>query len=177
MRRLTRTVPAPADLGIPVMGVPQGSDIELDLRLEAVMEGVLVSGRALGRTVGECVRCLDPVEQEFDVEFQELYAYSDRDHGGHGRRGGRGGRGKDDEEEVELHLEGDLIALESVLRDAVVLTLPLQPVCRDDCPGLCPDCGQRLADDPEHGHESADPRWAALHELTQQGSLDEKRES
>ena len=50
-----------------------------------------------------------------------------------------------------------------MLRDAVVLALPFQPLCRDDCPGLCTECGARLADDPGHQHESAiDPRWATL---------------
>jgi uncharacterized protein len=53
-----------------------------------------------------------------------------------------------------------------VLRDAVVLALPFQPLCQDDCPGLCVECGARLADDPDHRHEDpTDPRWAALAEL------------
>ena len=56
--------------------------------------------------------------------------------------------------------------LEPVLRDAVVLALPFQPLCRDDCPGLCAECGARLADDPDHGHgDAVDPRWAALQGL------------
>ena len=69
-------------------------------------------------------------------------------------------------------LEGDLIDLEPVLRDAVVLALPLRPLCRDDCPGLCAECGARLADDPDHGHETVDPRWAALQGLMNTKTLD-----
>ncbi len=158
MRTLSRVVPAPADLGIDVIRVPEGSDLELGLRLEAVMEGVLVSGRARGRVAGECVRCLEPLEREFDVDFQELYAYD----------------GRDDEsgDEDVLRLEGDLLDLELAVRDAVVLALPMKPVCRDDCPGLCPECGERLADDPEHSHETVDPRWAALHSV-----FDDEKES
>ena len=152
MRLLSRTVPAPANLGIDVIGVPEGSDLQLDLRLESVVEGVLVSGTARARLAGECVRCLDPVTSEVEVPIQELYHYPDH----------RPGPADDDE---TARLEGDLIDLEPVLRDAVVLALPFQPVCRDDCPGLCGVCGARLADDPGHRHEEHDPRWAALQGL------------
>ena len=66
-------------------------------------------------------------------------------------------------------LQGDLVDLEPLLRDAVVLALPFQPLCMDDCPGLCPECGARLADDPDHAHDAAiDPRWAALADLSGQ---------
>jgi uncharacterized protein len=149
MRRVDRTVPAPADLGTGFIGVPEGSDLELELRLEAVMEGVLVSGTVRGRATGECVRCLGDVDDEIVLDLQELYAYP-----------GRPPQGEDDDELREL--QDDLIDLEPALRDAVVLALPFQPVCRADCPGLCSECGARLADDPTHRHESLDPRWAAL---------------
>jgi len=151
LRRLTRTVPAPANLGLDVIGVPEGSDIELDLRLESVVEGVLVTGTARMRLEGECVRCLDPLHSHAEAAFQELYNYPDE-------------RPAPDDDEA-AQLEGDLFDLEPALRDAVVLALPFQPVCRDDCPGLCPDCGSRLADDPEHRHDQQDPRWAALRAL------------
>ncbi len=164
MRKLSRTVPAPDDLGTEVIGVPAGSDLELDLRLESVMEGVLVSGTARGRATGECVRCLDDVEREVDVEFQELFNYPDSrssTHHGHHVKGAV--QNEDDEDTYEL--EGELLDLEPVIRDAVVLALPFQPVCSQDCPGLCSQCGARLADDPEHHHEDVDPRWAALQNL------------
>jgi DUF177 domain-containing protein len=158
MRTLSRSFPAPGDLTVDVVGVPQGSPVDLDLRLESVMEGVLVSATAQAEVAGECVRCLDPITRSVEVSLQELYAYP-----------GRERDMADDETELPV-LEGDLIDLEPVLRDAVVLALPLRPLCRDDCPGLCPECGVRLADDPAHGHEEADPRWAAL-----QGLLDTKQ--
>jgi uncharacterized protein len=164
MRKLSRTVPAPDDLGTEVIGVPAGSDLELDLRLESVMEGVLVSGTARGLATGECVRCLDDVEREVDVDFQELYNYPDsRSSTHHGHRGKAAEAEEDDEDTYEL--EGELLDLEPVIRDAVVLALPFQPVCTEDCPGLCSECGARLADDPEHHHEDVDPRWAALQNL------------
>lgn len=159
MRETTRTVPAPPDLGIDVLGVAEGAPVELDLRLEAVMEGVLVTGTARATLTGECARCLEPLTEDTEVSFQELFVYED-----HALTGsGDNGDGEDDEVST---LEGDLVDLEPLLRDAVVLALPFQPLCMDDCPGLCPECGARLADDPGHAHEAAiDPRWAALTEL------------
>jgi uncharacterized protein len=145
-RTYTLTIDAPADLGRDVYGVPEGSAIDIEFRLEAIMEGVLATGTASGQVKGECVRCLIEIDDEFDVDFQELYLYSDPD-------------------EDELALEGDLLDLEPVLRDAVIFALPSNPVCDPDCPGLCPECGARLADDPDHTHEAAiDPRWATLGE-------------
>jgi uncharacterized protein len=159
MRKDSYTVPAPADLGVEMVGVPEGTDIELDIRLEAVMEGVLVSGTARAPLSGECARCLEPLTSSIEVEFQELYVYSDT-------------RSGESAEEDERRLEGDLIDLEPVVRDAMVLALPLSPLCQDDCPGLCTDCGVRLADaEPDHHHDAADPRWAAL-----QGMLDQRQE-
>jgi len=154
-REVTRTVPAPADLGIEVLGVPEGSPVELDLRLEAVMEGVLVTGTARAELEGECARCLEPIHDDVEVRFQELCVYPDQH--------------VDPDEEFEVSkLRDDLVDLEPLLRDAVVLALPFQPLCQDDCPGLCVECGARLADDPDHGHDApVDPRWAALTELTE----------
>lgn len=161
MRTVKTTVPAPADLGTALVGVDAGSDLVLDLRLEAVMEGVLVSGEVRGVVVGECGRCLGPIRQPVSVPVQELFVYPDR-------------VAAEDEEEEELpEVEGDLIDLEPTLRDAVVTALPFQPLCRPDCPGLCPECGVRLADVPEpHVHEKVDARWAALQGLGAGSSSD-----
>lgn len=150
MVTLHRTVPAPTNLGTDVSGVPEGADIDLTIRCESVVEGVLVTVVARMPVHGECVRCLDPIAEEQQVDVLELYYYPDQ--------------AVDDEEAARL--EGDLLDLEPALRDAVVLALPLQPRCREDCPGLCAECGARLADEPEHQHEAVDPRWAVLHQLS-----------
>ncbi|MEE4540840.1 YceD family protein [Streptomyces sp. V4-01] len=169
MKKVSRSVPAPKDLGVAeVIGVPEGATVALELRLESVMEGVLVTGTAHAPVTGECVRCLEPVEWELDAEFQEMFSYPDADT----RTARRDEAGDDAEDEDTLELEDDLFDLESVLRDAVVLALPLQPVCRDDCPGLCSTCGAPLADDPDHHHEVTDIRWAALKDLNQNGAGD-----
>ncbi len=168
MRQVQRTVPAPEELGTAVIGVPSGSDLELDLRLEAVMEGILVSGSVRARAVGECVRCLEEVVDDVDVDLQELYHYPDRARAAVEE-------GADDEEIREL--EGDLVDVEPAVRDAVVTALPFRPVCSPDCPGLCPECGARLADpeNADHQHEVLDPRWAELDRMRQM--FDDERES
>ncbi|WP_030649133.1 MULTISPECIES: YceD family protein [Streptomyces] len=160
LQRLTREVDAPRDLGIQgVVGVPEGAPMELELRLESVMEGVLVTGTARATAEGECVRCLEPVELELEADFQEMFSYPDADD--RGRVIAEPGDDAEDDED-RLFVEDGLIDLEPVLRDAVVLALPMQPVCQEDCPGLCSECGARLADDPDHHHDAVDIRWAAL---------------
>jgi len=159
------TVSAPAELGIEVLRVPEGSPVHLDLRLEAVMEGVLVTGEAEAELEGECVRCLVALEDDVHVRFQELFVYADK-HARAEEHSREGDSGLDDETRV---LEDDLLDLEPLLRDSVVLALPFQPLCEDDCPGLCAECGARLADDPDHAHEAPiDPRWAGLADLEQE---------
>jgi uncharacterized protein len=154
MRPVRRTVPSPADLGLALIGVPVGADLDLDLRLESVSEGVLVSGTVTGPVAGECGRCLRPIGDALTVTIQELYAYE------HSTTD----ETTDDDEVGRLH--GDLIDLEPALRDAVVLALPNHPLCREDCPGLCAGCGVPLDDLPaDHDHERTDPRWAALTDI------------
>jgi uncharacterized protein len=156
MRTFHREVPAPSDdrrIGLDVIGVPAGATITLDVRLESVTEGVYVSGTASAPLTGECARCLDELTDELTVEIGELFAYPDSvtDE-------------TTDEDELPRVVD-EHVDVEQTVRDAVVLTLPLAPLCSDDCPGLCPECGGRRADlGPDHGHETLDSRWAALTE-------------
>ncbi|MGH3615013.1 MAG: YceD family protein [Pseudonocardia sp.] len=156
MRAYHRAIPAPsADvrMGIAVIAVPPGESIELDVRLESVTEGVYVSGTVRAPLAGECSRCLEGVTDEIEVEIGELFAYPDSvtDE-------------TTDADELPRVVD-ERIDVEQTVRDAVVLALPLAPLCRPDCPGLCPECGERRAElGPDHGHEILDPRWAALTE-------------
>jgi uncharacterized protein len=162
----TRTVPAPDDLRLELIGVPAGADVPLEVRFEAVSEGVLVTGTAIAPLAGECARCLAPLTSSVTVGFQELYLYAESRHNKHDKHD------KHDEQEEQdagelYHLDGDLLDLEPAFRDAVVLALPMSPLCREDCPGLCAECGVPLADaGPGHRHDAAvDPRWAALQQF------------
>jgi uncharacterized protein len=154
------TVHAPSGLGTGLVSVPEGADIALDVRFEAVSEGVLVTGSAITPLGGECARCLDPLASSVEVSFTELYRYEpDPD---------------DDDDGESLVLDGDKLDLEQPFRDAVVLALPLSPLCREDCPGLCAECGARLADAGEsHVHEVIDPRWDVLRGMTSDNDLQE----
>jgi uncharacterized protein len=151
MREVRRTVPAPKDLGLELVGVPEGAELRVDLRLESVSEGVLVTGTVTGPLAGECGRCLRAISDTVDVPIQELYAYE------------HSVTDETTEEDEVGRLQGDLIDLEPAVRDAVVLALPNNPLCREDCPGLCPECGVPRDELPaDHEHRRVDPRWAAL---------------
>ncbi|OQO90059.1 YceD family protein [Saccharomonospora piscinae] len=150
--QLRRDLPVESTLGVPdVVEVEEGTTVAADLLLESVVEGVLVSGTATAATRGHCSRCLDPVSGETEVSVTELFAYPDSTTDETA-----------DEDEVSRIVD-DYIDLEPLVRDALVLALPLVPLCSDDCEGLCSGCGAKWADlEPGHGHETIDPRWAAL---------------
>jgi uncharacterized protein len=161
MTRVRRVLDAPRDWGLELVQVPAGAPVELDFRLESVVEGVLITGEVHAPIRAECGRCLDPVDDAVAVDVQELFTYEPVD--------------ATDEQPL---LVGDFIDLEPLVRDAVVLGLPANPVCTDDCPGLCTTCGARLADvEDNHRHDELDPRWAALAQLTPAPDTNETTES
>lgn len=158
MHATTRTVAAPAHgLGLPTIGVAAGDPVQLDVRLESVTEGVYVSGTVHARVTGECARCLDPVADEITADLGELFAYPDS---------ATVETTEDNEVPRVSGTRGDEhVDLEQIVLDALVGDLPLAPLCRPDCPGLCVGCGEKWADlGPDHRHETLDPRWAALRE-------------
>ena len=169
MQRVAREIEAPGPPGVlgieGVIGVPQGAPVQLDVRLESVMEGVLVTGTARASAEGECVRCLEPLELELAADFQEMFSYPDADDRNRSRTADPVDDAEDDED--RFFLEDDSFDLEPVLRDAVVLALPLQPVCKETCAGLCSECGIRLDENPGHHHDAVDMRWAALQGLAE----------
>jgi uncharacterized protein len=147
MRETSFDAPADARWGEGLVAVPEGENVHVDARLESVHEGILVSASAQTRYEGECGRCLTAIAAPVEVEFQELFAYPG-------------------EEANDFEVQDDHVDLETPVRDAIVLSLPFQPVCRPDCPGLDPITGERLADLPDaQPHQSIDPRWAALAEF------------
>ncbi|MGZ0710631.1 YceD family protein (plasmid) [Coraliomargarita sp. W4R53] len=148
MRVFTLEIPAESQWGEGLISFPKGEIIGIDLRLESVHEGILVTGTADGETVGVCGRCLTDITEDVEVEFQELFGYP-----GH--------------EATDFEVQDDHVDLETLVRDAMVLSLPFQPVCQPDCPGLDPNTGERLTVSTEtESHEPLDIRWAALQDYS-----------
>ncbi len=164
MREYELTISDHGSMGIPFFGIPAGEDIEIDLRIAAVSEGVLASAAVRALAVGECTRCLDRIELELEEEFHELYIY-ESDPRSKNRNQKRDEIVVDDEEEI-VTMQGDFIDLVGPVRDALLLNLPVNPLCSEDCLGLCALCGVKWIDLPEdHGHEQVDIRWAGLEKL------------
>jgi uncharacterized protein len=148
---LNHTVTSPSHIGLDMIGIQPGAPLDLDLRVESVSEGVLVSGTLSAPITGECSRCLAPFSERIEVGLTELFAYPDSIT-----------EATTDEDEVARVVD-DMVDLEQPIIDAVALELPFSPACRPDCPGLCPTCGVALASaEPGHHHDAIDPRWAKL---------------
>lgn len=127
----------------------EGSALHLDVRLEALVDGIHVSGPVEGEVEVECRRCLKQLARRVRVEVEELFVYP--------------GELSDPDayEIVDEHVD-----LEPVVRDAVLLSLPLNPLCREDCKGLCTTCGADLNEtDCGHSQEPVDIRWSGLEQL------------
>lgn len=165
MREYTLDIPAPERIGIDVIAVPEDQGIHIGMRLESVTEGVLVSAQVSTIAEGECIRCLDPMEMPIARNFQELYRYAPEK--AHTKAQRKAAEAQDDlDEDEDLVMDGELINLEGPVRDAIVLALPINPICDEDCPGLCPRCGVKWSLlEPDHRHDVKDPRWADLTDL------------
>lgn len=150
MREYHLSFEALEPIGTPLLEIRTGESLTIDFKAEAVSDGVLLTGSVSSRATGECGRCLEKIDKPVYESFQELFLYENR--------------GETDDDESELfRLDGDLADLEIPIRDAVVLAMPLNPLCRPDCLGLCSECGERWDKlEPGHSHEIVDPRWSGL---------------
>lgn len=127
--------------------VAAGSPVAVDLMLERVPEGIVVRGTLTAAWNAACSRCLEPVAGEISVHVDELFET-------HPLEG------------ETYQLDEDVIDLEPMVRDALLLELPLAPLCADDCAGLCPTCGvNQNVTHCECVTQEIDPRWAALRSL------------
>jgi uncharacterized protein len=151
MREYALNFPTPESIGIPLLEIPKGEILDIKFRAESVDDGVLITGAISSTAKGECGRCLDPLVVEIRQNFQELFLYQSR-------------VSENPEEDDDLFsLDGDIADIEIPIRDAVILSMPINPLCEDNCEGLCAGCGEKwsgLAED--HSHESVDPRWTGL---------------
>jgi uncharacterized protein len=151
MMTFSETVPSPSRIGLDLIGVDQGAPLQLELRIESVSEGALVTGTVSAPTSGECARCLTPITGNVEIELTELFAYPDS------------ATDETTESDEIGRVVNDTVDLEQPIIDAIGLALPFSPLCTPDCPGLCPQCGVALAAaEPGHHHEQIDPRWAKL---------------
>ena len=142
MREFEIDTRAPEKWGEGLVSIAEGEPIEAEVRLEAVHEGILVTADVATRYTGVCGRCLTDVAEPVEVEIQELFGYSG-------------------DEAADFEVQDDHVDLETLVRDSIVLSLPFQPVCQPDCPGLDPVTGEKLAEGavPE---TPIDDRWIAL---------------
>jgi uncharacterized protein len=134
---------APEQYGEAVAVVPKDTPVKVKLRLESVHEGILTSGTIRTKASAECVRCLKPLALRVKVEFQELFAYSLADG-------------------FDYEVQDDHVDLEDTVRDAIVLSLPFQPVCADGCSEIELGDGITLVLADDESPSAIDPRWAAL---------------
>lgn len=147
MRELTLELVAAEKYGEAMATVPEGTPMTIELRLEGLHEGILATADVVVDASAECVRCLDPFSFELRVDFQELFAYSSSD-------------------SDSYTVVDDSLNLEDIIRDAVVLELPFQPVCKEDCYGLDPATGEKRTEPPgENVADEIDPRWQELSKL------------
>jgi uncharacterized protein len=151
MLTIRETVPSPSRIGVELVAIDAGAPLDLDLRVESVSEGVLVTGTVSAPTTGECARCLTPVTGHVEIDLTELFAYPDS-----------ATEATTEADEVG-HVVDSTIDLEQPIVDAVGLALPFSPLCGPECQGLCPQCGIPMATaEPGHRHEQIDPRWSKL---------------
>ena len=142
--------------GLEVTGsrVPDGADVVVDVLLESVHNAILARGTVSTSWEAECRRCLGPARGELTVEVQELYEEAAH---------------SDDGAEDTYPLPGDQLDLEPLARDAVLLELPLAPLCTEACLGLCPTCGANRNEQTCSCEAPRDERWAALEVLRGNG--------
>ncbi|HET7523328.1 MAG TPA: DUF177 domain-containing protein [Acidimicrobiales bacterium] len=178
-RRTERRSGRVGELRVAASVVPPGAEVTADAVLDAVDGGIEVTADVSAPWQGECRRCLRPVEGLLQVHVRELYRRHEDTHAhgaphAHGHTHGPGSvrttghhghhppSGEDEDEET-YPLKGELLDLQPLVRDALLLELPLAPLCSEDCQGLCATCGADLNDGPcSCEHAPADPRWAAL---------------
>ncbi len=151
MRQYELHFSAPEPIGIPLLEIRRAEEILIRFRAESVDDGVLITGEVESFAHGECSRCLDPIEEEVEQNFQELFLYASRT-----------SENSEDDDELFV-LDGDFADIEVAIRDAVILAMPVNPVCSMDCEGLCTTCGEKWRDLPDdHAHDVIDARWTGL---------------
>ncbi|KFI88694.1 hypothetical protein BSAE_0020 [Bifidobacterium pullorum subsp. saeculare DSM 6531 = LMG 14934] len=169
--------PAPSGIGDDIVGVREGADVRVVGSFDSIVDGLVFTGRIEAPLTAECTRCLKPIDPDWTVNATLFFPYD-----APGADDGRGTgeveiiAGEDEAEDVyPLSSDGAFADMESPLRDTLVEALPLQPLCKEDCLGLCPQCGVDLNEDPDHHHDVTDIRFAALEQFKARLEAEEHR--
>lgn len=158
--------PVPSGIGDEVVHVTEGKPVHLTARIDSLVDGLLLTGTLDAPLSAECTRCLTPLHRTDHINITAFYPY-DADPKSHDFTGDVEVIAGEDEggDTYALSAGGRFMDIEDVLRDTLVEAMPLQPLCRPDCAGLCPQCGINLNEHPEHEHTVTDMRWSALEQL------------
>ncbi len=169
-------MPAPSGIGDNLVGIPEGTDVTVNGMLESLADGILFTGTISAPFDAECARCLDPIHDTITVAPVVFYTYEED----------MPASFSSDEEEVDIIASQDetddtyplspqsiYLNMEALVRDSLAQALPLQPLDREDCRGLCPQCGINLNDHPDHHHDVVNIQWAALEGLKAQLEAEE----
>ena len=164
-KEIDATFPAPSGIGDEIVGVDEGADVSVVGSFDSIVDGLILNARISAPVHAECTRCLKPIQRDWTVNVTSFFPYEDKSAAGKGGKAGKNGK----EEEV------DIIAGEDEAEDTYPLLdggawadleeLPLQPLCKPDCKGLCSQCGIDLNENPDHQHDMTDIRFAALEGL------------
>lgn len=173
-KEIDATFPAPSGIGDEIVGVDEGADVSVVGSFDSIVDGLILNARISAPVHAECTRCLKPIQRDWTVNVTSFFPYEDKSAAGKGGKAGKNGKeeevdiiaGEDEAEDTYTLLDGGAWAdLEALLRDTLVEELPLQPLCKPDCKGLCSQCGIDLNENPDHQHDMTDIRFAALEGL------------
>ena len=169
-KEIDATFPAPSGIGDEIVGVDAGADVAVVGSFDSIVDGLILNARISAPVHAECTRCLKPIDEDWPVDVTVFFPYES----GQDKANGKGGKskkddeidiiaGEDESEDTYPLLENGAFAdIEAMIRDTLVESLPLQPLCRPDCRGLCSQCGADLNEDPDHHHDVTDIRFAGL---------------
>lgn len=167
-KEIDAAFPAPSGIGDEIVGVDEGADVSVVGSFDSIVDGLILNARISAPVHAECTRCLKPIQRDWTVNVTSFFPYEDKS------AAGKNGKeeevdiiaGEDEAEDTYPLLDGGAWAdLEALLRDTLVEELPLQPLCKPDCKGLCSQCGIDLNENPDHQHDMTDIRFAALEGL------------
>ena len=167
-KEIDATFPAPSGIGDEIVGVDEGADVSVVGSFDSIVDGLILNARISAPVHAECTRCLKPIQRDWTVNVTSFFPYEDKSAAGKGGKAGKNGKEEevDKAEDTYPLLDGGAWAdLEALLRDTLVEELPLQPLCKPDCKGLCSQCGIDLNENPDHQHDMTDIRFAALEGL------------